>query len=102
MNDWKIFNKDTFNKNAQIYKIMSHPARLEILNRLRKREHSVEELIKFIGLRKSNISQHLAILRHFNLVKPQRNGQNVSYRLVQPRIVEACRILKEVSEAIKV
>lgn len=100
MGKWEIFDKKTFDNNAIIYKIMSNPIRLEILNRLRVRDHTVEELTKILNLRKANASQHLAILRQSGIIVPIRNGQNVYYCLKHPKIVEACKILKEVSEQV--
>ena len=102
MSGWTIFSKEVFDRNASIYKVMSNPIRLEVLNRLRNKEHTVEELTNLLGLRKANISQHLSILRHYNLVNARRSGQNVYYSLTRPKIVEACRILKEVSEEVRV
>ncbi len=103
MNDWVICcTKKGFHKNASIFKIMANPTRLEILNRLRVRDHTVGELKRLLVLRKANLSQHLSILRHSNIVKAQRNGQNIHYSLSKPRLVEACKILKEVSEEAEV
>lgn len=102
MRHWVVFNKATFNQNANLYKIMANPIRLEILNRLRLKDQTVEELRESIGIRKANLSQHLSILRYNNLVKAQRNGQSIHYSLSKPRLVEACKILKEVSEELPV
>lgn len=103
MNDWVICcTKEGFHKNAAIFKIMANPTRLEILNRLRVRDHTVGELKGILVLRKANISQHLSILRHNNLVKAKRKGQSISYSLSEPRLVDACKILKEVSEELVV
>ena len=102
MSGWTIFSKEIFDRNASIYKVMSNPIRLEVLNRLRNKEHTVEELTGLLGLRKANISQHLSILRHYNIVKARRSGKNVYYSLTKPKIVEACRILKEISEEVGV
>jgi ArsR family transcriptional regulator, virulence genes transcriptional regulator len=85
--------KIAYSRNAHIYKFLANPKRLEILNLLREQEMSVEELIKTVGVSKANISQHLAILRHAGLVKARREGLNVYYRIVDPLVVEPCRIL---------
>lgn len=85
--------KEAYLRNASIYKILANPKRLEILNLLKKGECSVETLIKVTKLPKANISQHLALLRHSGLVQARRDGLNVCYRIVDPRIVEPCKIL---------
>lgn len=89
------FPKEVYGKNAEIYKIMAHPKRLEILNSLKKRPLSVQELCQILRCRKANVSQHLALLRNFRLVKARRNGLSVVYSIVDPRIVAPCRILKD-------
>lgn len=87
--------KEAYNKNALVYKILANSKRLEILNILKVRESSVEELIAITKLPKANISQHLALLRHSGLVIARREGLNVYYKIVDPRIVEPCKILHE-------
>lgn len=89
------FPKATYERNAEIYKLLANPKRLEILNLLKLRELSVEKLIKILMLPKANISQHLALLRHARLVAVRRNGLNAYYKITDPKIVEPCRILHE-------
>ncbi|HVY36271.1 MAG TPA: metalloregulator ArsR/SmtB family transcription factor [Candidatus Paceibacterota bacterium] len=85
--------RSTYRRNADIYKILANPKRLEILNLLREQELSVEDLVRELGVSKANVSQHLALLRHTRLVKVRRDGLNGYYSIVDPRIVEPCRIL---------
>lgn len=87
-----------YEKNAEIYKILANSKRLEILNLLREQEMSVEQLVKTLGIAKANVSQHLALLRHARLVTVRRDGTNGFYTIVDPRIVEPCRILHKLSE----
>lgn len=85
--------QEAYDKNAHIYKILANSKRLEILNLLKKSEHAVEEMLKITKLSKANLSQHLALLRHSGLVITRREGLNVFYSIVDPRIVEPCKIL---------
>lgn len=85
--------QEAYDKNANIYKILANPKRLEILNLLKKKELPVEHMLKVTKLSKANLSQHLALLRHNGLVHTRRNGLNIFYRIVDPRIVEPCKIL---------
>ncbi len=87
--------KETYQKNALVYKILANPKRLEILNILKKSDTSVEGLLKITSLPKANLSQHLALMRHSGLVVPRRNGLNIFYSIVDPRIVEPCKILHD-------
>lgn len=74
---------------------MANPTRLHILNFIRNREATVGELTQELRLRKANVSQHLAVLRHLRLVKSRRDGVNIYYRIADPKIVEPCRILRD-------
>ena len=87
--------KEAYQKNAYIYKVLANPKRLEVLNILKKQETSVEDLLGITKLPKANLSQHLALLRHNGLVVPRRAGLNVYYRIVDPRIVDPCKILHD-------
>lgn len=87
------FPKTTYERNANIYKLLANPKRLEILNLIKHRELLVEEIVKTLKLPKANVSQHLAVLRYTRMVTVRRNGLNVYYKLTDPRIVEPCRIL---------
>ncbi len=82
-----------YERNAEIYKLLANSKRLEILNLLREQEMSVEELVKTLGIAKANLSQHLALLRHAKLVMVRPDGVTRHYKIIDPRIVEPCRIL---------
>jgi DNA-binding transcriptional ArsR family regulator len=94
--------RSAYQKNAEIYKILANSKRLEILNLLREQEMPVEELVKTLGISKANVSQHLALLRHAKLVTVRRHGLNGYYNIIDPRIVEPCRILHKLSLKAKV
>lgn len=85
--------QEAYTKNASIYKILANSKRLEILNILKIQETGVEDLLKITKLSKANLSQHLALMRHNGLVQTRRAGLNIHYRIVDPRIVEPCKIL---------
>ena len=85
--------RTAYERNAVTYKILANSKRLEILNLLREQEMPVESLVKELGITKANVSQHLALLRHAELVTVRRNGLNAYYNIIDPRIVEPCRIL---------
>ena len=90
------FPKETYNRNATIYRILANATRLEILNILKLREAAVEDLVKILKLPKANVSQHLAILRNARLVRRRVANARVYYTIVDPRLVEPCRILRDI------
>lgn len=93
------FPRRVYRRNAGIYKILANPIRLEILNMLNKNgEMPVEAMLNALGVRKANLSQHLSLLRHTRVVTMRRDGLNIYYSLVDGRIVEPCRILRDLWE----
>ncbi len=89
-------NKRVFGFHAGICRTLANPKRLEILSLLREGELSVSELAKLMGVSLPNTSQHLAILRDRGVVMPRREGVNVYYRVADPRIIQACNLMREV------
>jgi ArsR family transcriptional regulator, virulence genes transcriptional regulator len=55
----------------------------------------VEELLSVVIITKPNMSQHLSQLRYAGVVATRKQGLNVVYRIVDPRIVEPCAIMRE-------
>lgn len=89
------FPQPVYHKNAVLYRIMANPKRLHMLNLLAQKEMSVEELSKEVGARMANVSQHLAVLRANRFVQSRREGTSIFYRISDTRIVEPCRIFKD-------
>lgn len=88
-------DKSIYKRNAEIYKLLANPIRLEILDILSKGEASLDELSEKIGIRKPNTSQHLAILRYLKIVKVRKEGQKAFYTIADKRITEPSKILQK-------
>lgn len=71
---------------SKLFKALSHPVRLAILATLRDEEQCVCHMEAIMGLRQAYISQQLMILREAGLVQDRREGWNIFYRVVEPRI----------------
>ena len=81
---------------AEISKTLANPIRLAILHSLRDGEKTVNELATLLGVRQSNLSQHLAVLRQRGIVKTRKQGASIFYRVFNPKINQACDIVREV------
>ncbi len=68
-------------KTSDIFQLLSHPVRLQILDELRRREACVCHLQALTGRPQAYISQQLRILREADLVVDEKEGQNVYYHL---------------------
>ena len=88
--------KSIFELQADICKTFSNPKRLEIINLLKEKEMSNNELMQMTGLSKVNISQHMNILKSKGVVLTRREGVVLYYRIANPKIVQACTLMREV------
>lgn len=102
MKSTKSNSKEVYKKNAMLYKVMANAKRLEILDSIKEKEASVNELSAILGTRKSNTSQHLAYLRYLGLVTARREGKNIYYKISDPRIIEPFKIFKELRDKGKI
>jgi len=81
---------------ADLCKIFSNAKRLEIINALNGKEMSASELIESIGLNKANLSQHMSVLKSKGVILTRREGVNIYYRIANPKIIQACHLVREV------
>lgn len=91
--------KAKFELRATIVKAMAHPTRLFIIDELSRQERCVCELTEMIGVDTSTVSKHLAILKNAGLVKDEKRGTSVYYRLQCPCILEFFRCIETVIQA---
>lgn len=84
---------------ADRFKVLAEPARLTILERLRRGERTVSELVDETGLGQANVSKHLQMLRQFGFVERRREGSYVHYALADHRVERLCEIMCDRLEA---
>ena len=80
-------------EKARFFHILSHPARLQILDILRKGDECVCHIQSVLGKRQAYVSQQLMILRDAGLVTDRKDGLNVFYRLAEPTVAEVLEVL---------
>jgi DNA-binding transcriptional ArsR family regulator len=86
---------EIFRLHADFCKILSDANRLLIISELAESETSVNELAKRLGLKQSNVSKHLGLMREHGLVKIRREGSTIFYSLADRRIFEAIMLLRQ-------
>lgn len=72
---------------AELLKAFSHPTRLSILQELQIGPKCVTDMEEILPARQANISQHLAVLRHAQLVDYAQDGVLRCYYLCRPNLV---------------
>lgn len=85
-----------YEAQAAICKTFASPWRLRIVEALGEEERTVSQLVAILGIPKSNVSQHLGLMREKGVVEFRREGGYVFYRLANPKILRACRLMREV------
>jgi len=70
---------------ARVCKAIANPIRYRILQLLRARYCSVNELVEKLELEQSKVSKHLGILANAGLVRAELEGRRHCYRLNQPQ-----------------
>lgn len=81
---------------ADICKTLASPKRLEIISALKDGEKSVTELVEALGVPKANVSQHLSMMRNKGILKARREGVNIYYSISNPKVLDACSLMREV------
>jgi len=71
---------------AKVFKALSDPVRLEILEYLRTGEKCVCEIVPVVGIIQPLVSRHLAILKRCGLVKDRKEGNRRLYSVTNPAI----------------
>ncbi len=89
-------NKTLFELQSEVCKTLASPKRLEIINGLKDGEKTVGELVEILGVPKANVSQHLAVMRLKGILKSRREGVSIYYRIANPKVVQACSLMREV------
>ena len=85
---------------AKVMKALAHPSRLFIVDELSRGERCVCELTEMIGADVSTVSKHLALLKEAGVVRDERRGQQVFYRLRVPCILNFFGCVEAVLEEV--
>ncbi len=71
---------------ANIFKALSHPTRLQIIQLLKEKPLCVCEILLQIESEQSNTSQHLSVLKNQGIVDFKRDGTMVIYNIKSPEV----------------
>lgn len=81
---------------ANLFRGLAHPVRIRVLEVLSANDAPtpVSELLSIIDIGPTTMSQHLAILKRHHVVRAERTGNAVFYRLAHPQVAEVLRIAR--------
>ncbi|MCD4777170.1 MAG: metalloregulator ArsR/SmtB family transcription factor [Candidatus Aegiribacteria sp.] len=91
-----VFDKDRYQKRAEILRAMANAARLVIVERLSSGDRTVGELTEMVNLDISTVSRHLLILRNAGIVSSRRDGNKMIYNLRTPCVLNFINCVEQV------
>jgi len=81
---------------SEIAKVLSHPARVAILEHIAKQKDCIcNDLVDEIGLSQPTISQHLQVIRSAGLLKGTFEGKRLCYCIDEDRFLEFQKLLND-------
>lgn len=83
---------------AQVAQAAANPHRLELLDLLVQAPRSVEQLAEASATSVANASQHLQRLKRAGLVRSERSGTTMRYRIADPAVARLWVELRTVAE----
>lgn len=82
----------SFDREAEILKVLGHPVRLKIVAGLMSQSCNVKKIWECLELPQATVSQHLALLKNKGIIEGRRDGVEVFYQVTSQesrKIVEA-------------
>jgi DNA-binding transcriptional ArsR family regulator len=84
---------------AEVAAALADPLRILVLQRMLEGPVNVAELVAAVGTSQPNVSNHLAVLRRRGLVRAERRGRQVVYRIAGPSVAQLIESLSSLSSA---
>ncbi len=79
-------DNELYESAIRLFSLLAHPARLRILDILRRGESCVCHLQAALGVPQPYVSQQLRVLREAGLISQRREGLYIYYRLADPQV----------------
>lgn len=76
-------------EKADLLRVLGHPTRLAILERLSQGAKCVSDIQDLLEVAQANVSQHLIALRRERIVDYHEDGNLRCYYITRPRLVKA-------------
>lgn len=92
--------KTQLEARAKVMKALAHPTRLFIVDELSRGERCVCELTEKVGADVSTVSKHLSLLKQAGIVRDDKRGVQVFYRLRVPCILNFFGCVEAVLEEV--
>lgn len=78
---------------AERFRALGEPMRLRLLQALRDRELSVNELVEAAETSQANVSKHMQVLHRLGFVSRRKEGTTALYRIADPNVFQLCELV---------
>ncbi|MFA6950388.1 MAG: metalloregulator ArsR/SmtB family transcription factor [Lentimicrobiaceae bacterium] len=93
---------DSLQQLALFAKVISHPARLAILQYLAKTPGCISgDISDYLPLSRTTVSQHLKAMRDSGLIHGEIDGLKINYCLCSSKIIEYTTLFNDFFEVVK-
>ncbi len=86
-------DRASLQKIAELFRVFSEPTRLGILQFLKGRSTSVNEIVEALETSQANISKQLRILYDADLLTREQKGNQVFYSIKEEMVFDLCCIV---------
>jgi len=83
---------------SEMFKALSHPSRLWIVETLANKNACVCELVEGLNVDFSTVSKHLSILKQAGIVEDEKQGKQVVYKLKLKCILKVTECIENTLE----
>ena len=88
--------RELYERHAEMCKVFSDATRLMILNVLRDGEFGVTAISERLGTPLGTVSPHLLMMKRQRVLLSRKQGNQVFYRLANPRMLLAFDLIREI------
>ena len=85
-----------YQAKAEFFRLLGHPVRIRVLELLQDSPRPVRELLAEIKIEPSSLSQQLAVLRRYGIVKSRRDGSSVVYEIASNDVADLLRTARRI------
>ena len=85
----------TLHRAANILRVIAHPARLQIIEKLKSQKCSVGELVTSLGLPQAVVSKHLALLKNVGLLSSEIDANFRHYSLANTHVLDVLKCIRK-------
>lgn len=80
---------------AECLKTIAHPVRLKMIQMLLREDITVGDLADACKIKQNVASEHLRLMQHCGLMKSNREGRKVYYKIAEPHLASIMECIEK-------